>query len=113
MDYDDTDRAQPSATEHQLHLIEMALRDRGVQPLVVRSAEQLGELAALQFLPPVSGSPHGDYTAAGTMRNTDVELKEYPEPTVRWLERLFGDHGVLVAGWSTAYDKRSSKFSDR
>lgn len=115
-------RRQPTAAHHALaelvaggfvkvvvtlnfdHLIEMALRDRGIQPLVVRSAEQLGGLPALQFLPPVVVHLHGDYTAAGTMRNTDVELKEYPEPAVRWLERLFGDHGLIAVGWSAAYD---------
>lgn len=86
------------------HLIEMALWDLGIQPLVVKSAEELATLPALRFLPPVVVHLHGDYTAAGSMRNTRVELRDYPADAVRWLERVLGEHGLIAAGWSAEYD---------
>lgn len=84
-------------------LIENALRDVGIEPTVVASAD------ALLGAQPITHSAcyilklHGDYKDARIL-NTDVELSGYPVQYERLLDRIFDEHGLIVCGWSGEWD---------
>lgn len=46
---------------------------------------------------------HGDYRTA-TMRNVAGDLAEYDKPLNDYLDRVFDDFGLIVAGWSAGWD---------
>jgi hypothetical protein len=84
-------------------LLENALREVGVEPTVVSS------LDALLGAEPVVHSKcyvlklHGDYKDA-RIRNIDEELSAYPAEYDALLDRIFDEHGLIVAGWSGEWD---------
>ena len=84
-------------------LLEQALRERGTEPTVVDSVH------AIQGAEPIAHAKcylvklHGDYKDA-RIRNTDLELSEYPSEITTLLDRIFEDHGLIVCGWSGAWD---------
>jgi hypothetical protein len=84
-------------------LIENALRERGVEPTIVASAD------ALVGAEPIAHSNcyilklHGDYKDARIL-NTDVELSSYPPVYDRLLDRIFDEYGLIIVGWSGEWD---------
>jgi SIR2-like domain len=84
-------------------LMENALRERGIEPSVVASAD------ALQGAEPITHSHcyilklHGDYKDARIL-NTDEELSGYPAAYDQLLERIFDEFGLIVCGWSGEWD---------
>ncbi len=84
-------------------LLEMALRENGVEPTVVGSAD------ALQGAPPLPHCAcyilklHGDYKDSRIL-NTEDELASYPDGIDRQLDRIFDEHGLIVCGWSGEWD---------
>lgn len=84
-------------------LLENALREVGVEPTVVSS------LDALLGAEPIVHSKcyvlklHGDYKDA-RIRNIDEELSAYPAEYDALLDRIFDEHGLIVAGWSGEWD---------
>lgn len=84
-------------------LLEQALSAAGIQPTVVSTAD------AAKGAPPLVHSDllilkiHGDYLDA-RIRNTTSELGSYPKPLERLLDRIFGEYGLLVCGWSGRWD---------
>jgi hypothetical protein len=85
------------------HLIESALRERGVEPTVVASVD------ALHGAEPITHSAcyilklHGDYKDARIL-NTDEELSGYPPAYDSLLDRIFDEFGLIVCGWSGEWD---------
>jgi len=84
-------------------LLELALREEGIEPTVIASDDQAAGSIPLIHLNHVIVKVHGDYLDA-RIRNTDDELATYGEPMERLLDRVFDEFGMIVCGWSGASD---------
>jgi hypothetical protein len=84
-------------------LMENALRELAVEPIIVASVD------ALQGAEPITHSAcyilklHGDYKDARIL-NTDEELSGYPPEYDSLLNRIFDEFGLIVCGWSGEWD---------
>ncbi len=84
-------------------LIERALEQAGVAPQVIASPAAVGGMTPLMHAPATVVKLHGDYATLG-LRNTPEELGTYPSEWNGLLARVFDEFGLLVIGWSAAYD---------
>ena len=84
-------------------LIENALRERGVEPTVIASADALKGAEPLTHTKCYLLKLHGDYKDARIL-NTDAELAAYPSDYDTLLDRIFDEHGLIVCGWSGEWD---------
>lgn len=84
-------------------LMENALREQGVEPTVVSSADALAGAEPLTHSRCYILKLHGDYKDARIL-NTDQELSTYPECYDRLLDRIFDEHGLIICGWSGEWD---------
>ncbi|HVI33179.1 SIR2 family protein [Phenylobacterium sp.] len=84
-------------------LLETALRERGIEPTVVSSVDALAGAEPLSHTTCYILKVHGDYKDARIL-NTDEELSAYPDEYNQLLDRIFDEHGLIVAGWSGAWD---------
>ena len=84
-------------------LLEQALQKRNVVPTVISSPSMLASAQPMHssdcFLPKL----HGDYKEE-SIRNTEKELENYPAKFRSLLARIFDEHGLIVCGWSGAWD---------
>lgn len=85
-------------------LLEVALVDAGVQPVVISSA------AAAEGAIPLAHSrctvikPNGDYLDPD-LKNTIEELGSYPPEIEKLLDRVFDEYGLAICGWSGEWDQ--------
>lgn len=84
-------------------LMENALREEGVEPTVVSSADVLAGAEPLTHSRCYLLKLHGDYKDARIL-NTDQELSAYPESYDKLLDRIFDEHGLIICGWSGEWD---------
>lgn len=84
-------------------LIETALRDLGVEPTVVSTAADVAGMEPLHAQRYLVWHLHGDYTNP-QMLNTPDELRTYPDVVNDRLDELFDQYGLLILGWSAAWD---------
>lgn len=84
-------------------LMEMALHDVGIQPVVLSTADQIEGAMPLIHTPCTIIKIHGDYLDT-RIKNTPEELATYSEPFNRLLDRVFDEFGLVVAGWSADWD---------
>lgn len=84
-------------------LMENALREQGVEPTVVASADALAGAEPLTHSRCYLLKLHGDYKDARIL-NTDQELSTYPESYDRLLDRILDEHGLIISGWSGEWD---------
>lgn len=84
-------------------LMENALREQGVEPTVVSSADALAGAEPLTHSRCYLLKLHGDYKDARIL-NTDQELSAYPESYDKLLDRIFDEHGLIICGWSGEWD---------
>jgi SIR2-like domain len=84
-------------------LMEKALSEAGVEPAVVSSPDQAKGLPPLRQVSCIVVKLHGDYQDP-RFKNTTHELGYYEAPMRRLLERLLEDFGLVVCGWSAAWD---------
>jgi hypothetical protein len=84
-------------------LMENALRDIGVEPTVVSSADTLAGAEPLTHTQCYILKIHGDYKDARIL-NTDAELGDYPPAFNALLDRIIDEFGLIVAGWSGEWD---------
>lgn len=84
-------------------LLEQALRERGIEPTVVSSVDALQGAEPLTHTACYLLKLHGDYKDARIL-NTDDELSTYPAEYNALLDRILDEHGLVVAGWSGAWD---------
>src|SRR6218665_1963565 len=84
-------------------LMENALREQGVEPTVVSSADALAGAEPFTHSRCYLLKLHGDYQDARIL-NTDKELSAYPESYDKLLDRIFDEHGLIVCGWSGEWD---------
>lgn len=84
-------------------LIETALEAAGVVPTVITTADQVAGALPLAHSGVTVLKLHGDYLDT-RIKNTEKELSAYPRPLVKWLDRIFDEFGLIVAGWSGEWD---------
>lgn len=85
-------------------LLEQALADENIVPTVIANCDDLEGAAPLSSGHVVVVKVHGDYVDC-RIKNTPEELAEYDPPMNALLDRIIGDHGFIMAGWSAMWDK--------
>jgi hypothetical protein len=85
------------------HLLEIALKDAGVEPTIISTPDQ-----ALGSLPLVHTScclfkVNGDYMDT-RIKNTPEELETFPAEFDALLAKIFDDFGLIICGWSGKWD---------
>ena len=85
-------------------LLESALKEKGVEPTVLSTADQMTGALPLHQIPCCLIKVHGDYLDPSHIRNTTTELTEYSDEINRLLERIFDEYGLVVCGWSAEWD---------
>lgn len=83
-------------------LVERALQEIGIDPLVAASARD-AKAAPPHAVRCVVVKVHGD-RASPDLRNTLAELASYDDDLREYLERLLDEHGLVVCGWSGDWD---------
>lgn len=87
------------------HLFEDALRDIGIEPVIVSTDGDAEGLRPLHTVDHCVIHLHGDYRNASSMLNTSDELATYKPHIQQLLTQIVTDHGLLIAGWSATYDR--------
>lgn len=85
-------------------LLEVALQDVGIQPVVLSTPDHIDGALPLIHTPCTIIKVHGDYLDT-RIRNTPEELASYPDEFNRLLDRVFDEFGLVVAGWSADWDE--------
>jgi SIR2-like domain len=98
-----TRRVRLVLTTNVDRLVERALEDAGAGPQVIATTEDIAGMTPLTHADMTVIKLSGDYTSLA-MRNTAVELSEYPPALQELLARALDEHGLLVVGWSGEYD---------
>lgn len=84
-------------------LLETALRAEGVEPIVIRSDDDLSGAAPFTHSRCFILKVHGDYLDT-RLRNTEEELSTYSKSQDALLDRIIDEHGLIVCGWSSDWD---------
>jgi SIR2-like domain len=84
-------------------LLERALRDEGVTPVVIASAKDIATKPPYVHNSCTLIKLHGHYTDFTTL-NTGQELNAYAKPTQGLLGRILTDFGLVTCGWSGQWD---------
>ena len=84
-------------------LIEVALRDEGVEPIVVSTADAIEGAAPLVHQRCLVVKLHGDYLD-DRIKNTETELSVYDPRMDMYLDRILDEFGLIVCGWSGDWD---------
>ena len=84
-------------------LMEMALEAEGVVPTVISTEDQANGAMPLIHQRCCVFKVHGDYLDT-RIRNTEAELKAYPEAFNQLLDRILDEFGLIVCGWSATWD---------
>lgn len=84
-------------------LMETALRESGVNPVVVSSPDGVSGAAPLVHQGCVVVKLHGDYLDHRIL-NTEDELARYDSRIDGLLDRVFDEFGLIVCGWSGEWD---------
>ena len=84
-------------------LMEMALDAEGIVPTVISTEDQAKGAMPLIHQRCCVFKVHGDYLDT-RIRNTEAELKAYPKAFNQLLDRILDEFGLIVCGWSAAWD---------
>lgn len=84
-------------------LMETALVDVGITPVVLSTPDQVHGALPLIHMPCCIFKIHGDYLDT-RIRNTPTELAAYPAEFDGLLDRIFDEFGLIVCGWSADWD---------
>jgi hypothetical protein len=84
-------------------LIEMALEEAGIVPDVISSDDDLRGAMPYVHSRCLVVKLHGDYRDT-RIKNTVEELANYAQELDEFLDRVFDEFGLLVCGWSSAWD---------
>ena len=84
-------------------LFETALEAATVTPVVVSTPDQVRGALPLIHTSCYVVKLHGDYLDSRIL-NTEAELDAYDEEFDRLLDRIFDEFGLVVCGWSAAWD---------
>lgn len=84
-------------------LLDTAIREAGVEPRVISSADHARGALPLALSDCTIIKVHGDYLSTD-LRNTVEELSSYPTTMNRLLREVFSQYGLVVCGWSAESD---------
>ncbi|HDR9355976.1 TPA: SIR2 family protein [Burkholderia vietnamiensis] len=84
-------------------LMERALEDEGVAPIVLSSPDHIDGAPPLAHMRCCVVKVHGDYLDT-RIRNTLTELEEYDPRMDKFLDRVFDEFGLVTCGWSAEWD---------
>lgn len=84
-------------------LLETALRDLGVEPIVVSTVDDIAGAVPLIHSRCTIIKVHGDYLDT-RIRNTPAELDTYPPEFDALIDRVIDEHGLIICGWSADWD---------
>lgn len=84
-------------------LTETALRDAGVEPTVIASADDAAGAMPLTHAGCVVIKLNGDYLDT-RIRNTPAELAVYDPRLDQYLDRVLDEFGLIIVGWSGDWD---------
>ncbi len=84
-------------------LLERALEEAGVPPLVISRPEAVAGMTPLPHARATVVKLHGDYADLQS-RNTIEELSEYPPEWRTLLTRVADEYGLVISGWSADWD---------
>ncbi|KQU98950.1 hypothetical protein ASC68_06050 [Devosia sp. Root105] len=84
-------------------LIETALRNARIEPTIISSDDALAGAVPLVHSTCTVVKVHGDYLDA-RIKNTETELSSYSEQMDGFLQTIFDQFGLVVAGWSSDWD---------
>lgn len=87
------------------HLFEAALREQGIEPYVISTEQTAKDRPPLHTKKCTVVHLHGSYLDASSMLNTPTELDTYQTHMQSLLSEIVHTHGLLIAGWSAAWDK--------
>lgn len=99
-----TGRVRVFLTTNFDRLLEQALSEAGLNPLVITNPAQAAGAPPFQHIDAVVFKLHGDYLDPDSMLVTEDELVAYDPPTADRLSRALEDHGLVVCGWSGDWD---------
>lgn len=89
-------------------LMERALEEVGVSPIVVKSIDDLRGAVPLVHARCVVVKLHGDYLDV-RFRNTTSELENYDPELNAYISRIFDEFGLVISGWSSDWDSALRK----
>ena len=84
-------------------LMERALEDEGVAPVVLSAPDHIEGTVPLAHMKCCVVKVHGDYLDT-RIRNTPAELAEYDLRMNTFLGRVFDEFGLVTCGWSADWD---------
>ena len=84
-------------------LVETAIKEAGVEPLVIASADHARGAMPLVHSECTVIKVHGDYLWSD-LKNTAGELSRYDTAVRRLLREVFDQYGLVVCGWSAEWD---------
>lgn len=85
-------------------LLEKALSDMNVSPIIIKQANDLEGISSLIHVEkPLLVKINGDYLDS-RIKNTPSELNSYEPQMENLLSQVFAEFGLIIAGWSGKYD---------
>jgi hypothetical protein len=95
-------------------LIEDAIKqDTKKEATVVASPSEIRGMGPLHTQESLVVHLHGHYLNPTGMLNTAEELHGYPSEVDNLLDKIFPEHGLIIAGWSATWDKALRTAIDR
>lgn len=87
------------------HLMEQALRDEGVAPVVIAGSSAIDEMEPLHAQRCVVIHLHGEYQSPELL-NTPGELAAYGDSADRLVRQIADEYGLVIVGWSAEWDTK-------
>jgi hypothetical protein len=84
-------------------LQETAIRDEGISPAVLSTPDAIRGMVPLHLAPATIIKLNGDYLDTRA-KNTVGELAKYTPAVDALLDRVLDEYGLVVCGWSAAWD---------
>lgn len=84
-------------------LLEVALRDEGIEPIVIKHMDDIDGALPLVHSQFTLIKINGDYLDCRFL-NTRAELEEYPDKLKNYLLRIIDEFGMISCGWSGKWD---------
>lgn len=93
-------------------LLEQALEQRGITPVVIGSPDQATGMIPLTHQKHCVIKVHGDYLDTRIL-NTEEELSTYDPAIAVVVDQIFDEFGLIVCGWSATWDAALRASIDR
>ena len=84
-------------------LLEQAIQDESITPVILSTPEQTAGASPLVHNPCTILKVNGDY-GDSRIKNTEDELASYAPEIETLLDRVFDEYGLVVCGWSAEWD---------